>query len=118
MKIKSGLEDEYQKYVALNSGDAYSKGVVDYSEKWADLMEQQLSAGNPLAGIAKQTSHDADTEGITRFMYGFAVLALARFWEHGEELRQWHNLNVQFKDEGEKANASGGVLNPACLTIG
>jgi len=33
------------------------------------------------------------------------------------ELRQWHNLKTQIKDEGEKANASGGVLNPALLTI-
>ena len=50
-------------------------------------------------------------------MYGCAVSALGLFWEHGEELRQWHNLKTQIKDEGEKANASGGVLNPALLTI-
>jgi hypothetical protein len=51
-------------------------------------------------------------------MYGCAVQGLAYFWEHGEELRQWHNLDTQIKDEGEQANKSGGVLNPAILTIG
>jgi hypothetical protein len=39
-------------------------------------------------------------------------------WKHGEALRLWHNLKTQIRDEGEKANESGGVLNPACLSIG
>jgi hypothetical protein len=42
---------------------------------------------------------------------------LASCWEHGEELRRWHNLKTQIRDEGEKANESGGVLNPALLNI-
>jgi hypothetical protein len=38
-------------------------------------------------------------------------------WD-GEELRRWHNKDVQIGDEGEKANETpGAVLNPALLTI-
>jgi hypothetical protein len=119
MKIKQGLETEYAKYVETNSRDGYSKAVVDYSERWANLMEERLSAtGSTIAEIAKKASHDADTEGITGFMYGCAVQALAYFWEHGEELRRWHNKNAQLGDEGDRANESGGVLNPALLSIG
>ena len=117
MKLKPGTEKEYQEYVARNQ-DFYGKGVVDYSESWANLMEQKMASGAKITDIAKDASHEADTDGITGFMYGCAVKGLAHFWEHGEELRRWHNLDTQIKDEGVKANESGGVLNPAILNIG
>lgn len=117
MKIKQGTETEYAEYKAKNSGDGYSLAVVTYTERWAELMEKEIEAGKTVEQCAKQTSHDADSEGITGFMYGCAVQALAHFWEHGEILRRWHNLDTQIRDEGEKANASGGVLNPAILNI-
>jgi hypothetical protein len=117
MKIRPGLESEYAVYVRNNTKNGYSKGVVDYMERWADLMEAELARGASLESIAQSTSHTADTEGITGFMYGCAVSALAHFWEHGETLRQWHNLKTQIGTEGERANKDGGVLNPAILTI-
>jgi hypothetical protein len=118
MKIKNGKVRAYKRYVKINSGHPYSVAVVTYSERWADLMEKEIAAGNALEKIAAQTSHKADTEGITGFMYGCAVSALAKFWEHGEPLRRWHNLKTQIRDEGEKANNDGGVLNPAVLSVG
>lgn len=124
MKIKQGLEAEYAEYVEKNSHDGYSKGVVTYTESWAALMEAAIGeqTGNAMEhtirSVAKTTSHEADNEGITGFMYGCAVQALSHFWEHGEILRRWHNLDTQIKNEGEKANESGGVLNPAVMTIG
>lgn len=60
----------------------------------------------------------ANTDGITGFMYGCAVSGLAKFWKHGEQLRRWHNKDSQLGTEGDEANESGGVLNPAILTIG
>jgi hypothetical protein len=42
MKIKTGLEQEYTDYKARNA-DPYSAAVVDYSEKWANLMEVKMS---------------------------------------------------------------------------
>ena len=80
-------------------------------------MEARLAEGATIADISHETSRTADTEGITGFMYGAAVDLLARHWEHGEELRLWHNLDTQLGTEGERANASGGVLNPAILTV-
>jgi hypothetical protein len=59
-----------------------------------------------------------DNDGITGFMYGCAVSILSKVWIHGEQLRRWHNLKTQLRDEGEKANQTGGVLNPALLCIG
>ena len=116
IQIKPGLEADYKAYVEKNQ-DFYGKGVVDYGKDWALLMEEQIVVGSTVAEIAKETSHTADTQGITGFMYGCAVSALAHYWVHGEELRRWSNLDTQIGDEGEKANESGGVLNPALITI-
>lgn len=118
MKIIAGKEEEYQKYVENNSKDDYSKACVTYTERWAELMENMIAKGEKIVDIAKTASHEADKEGITGFMYGCAVQALAYFWLYGEELRRWHNLDTQINNEGERANETGGVLNPAVLNIG
>lgn len=101
-----------------NNQDPYGAAVYRYAEKWADMMEARLAAGETVAQCAKETSHEADTEGITGFMYGCAVNVLAHCWEHGEALRLWHNLDTQIGEEGDKANKGGGVLNPAVLCVG
>ena len=95
-----------------NNQDSYGACAYRYCERWANLMEERM-VDAPLEEIAKQASHDANTEGITGFQYGCAVSILAHVWEHGEQLRRWHNLDRQIKDEGKKANESGGVLDPA-----
>ena len=98
--------------------DSCGGGIIAYAERWARLMQAELAAGKKLENVAKTTSREADTDGITGFMYGAAVQTLATSWKYGEELRRWHNLDTQLGDEGEKANESGGVLNPALLNIG
>jgi len=77
-----------------------------------------MANGETVEDCADTASHLADSEGITGFMYGCAVAILAKVWVHGEALRRWHNLKTQLRDEGEKANESGGVLNPALLNLG
>lgn len=116
MKLKSGTEQEYAEYKAKNT-DPYGGRVVSYGEDWANLMEARMAKGETIAQCAEPTCREADTDGITGFMYGCAVSALAHFWEHGEALRLWHNLKTQIGKEGEKANESGGVLNPALLNL-
>lgn len=115
MKFKD--KAEWEKGLALNQ-DPYGGEVYRYAEAWADLMEARMADGEALENCAEQASHDADTEGLTGFMYGCAVQVLSAVWEHGEALRRWHNIDTQLQDEGEKANASGGVLNPALLNLG
>ncbi len=109
----------WQEWLTKNSDDPYGFACLRYAAHWAHLMEDRLAAGAPdVASIAKETSHEADDDGITGFMYGMAVVALTQCWIRGEELRRWHNLDTQIGNEGERANASGGVLNPALLTTG
>jgi hypothetical protein len=117
MKIIPGRETEYSEYYNKNMDGFYGQAVIEYSERWAELMEQAIDRGEKLELVAKQLSHEADTDGITGFMYGCAVQGLSQFWLYGEVLRKWHNLDTQISNEGVRANQTGGVLNPAILTI-
>ena len=106
----------WDKFVEANQ-DSYGNACVKYAEKWAMLMQAKIKGGASVASCADETSSLADDEGITGFMYGCAVSMLAQCWKHGEELRRWHNKDVQLGTEGDAANKSGAVLNPACLVI-
>ena len=97
--------------------DPYGNRCYTYAQEWAELMEARMSLGETIKQCAKETSRIADTDGITGYMYGASVSILSACWEHGEELRKWHNLDIQMGNEGEKANESGGVLNPALMSI-
>ncbi len=110
-------------WVAKND-DPYGACIFRYAEKWGVLMQKKMvelphkTPAEVVQEFADKLSHEADNEGITGFMYGAAVSCLAKCWVHGEALRRWHNKETQLKDEGDKANEEGGVLNPAVLVLG
>jgi hypothetical protein len=110
-------QSEWGESVKANTDD-YGACGIRYAARWASYMEREMADGKALTDIAKPTSHEADKEGITGFMYGCAVSILSQVWKHGEALRRWHNIETQIAYEGEEANESGGVLNPAVLRIG
>ena len=110
MKVKNGEEENFKEFIEINSHDGYSRAGSEYAVRWAELMEKERENGKSIRDMAKVTSHQADTEGITGFMYGCAVSALAQLWEHGEELRKWHN--AKYNHHGD------GVVNPAIITVG
>lgn len=121
MKLKD--PEKWNKFVEANKptddDPGYGWAVITYAERWANLIEAAMAKGETLEECADRTSHEANTEGITGYQYGCAVSVLALCWEHGEELRKWHNLKVQIRDEGERANREpSAVLNPALLVIG
>ena len=106
------LKDQalWDEAVAKNT-DSYGKGVMEFAEHWARLMQAQLAAGKPLTGCAEETSYAADIDGITGFMYGCAVQILSQAWIHGDDLRKWHNKEYGVAEDTE------GVVNPAVLVI-
>ena len=112
MKISPGMEEKYQKGYN-NNLDPYGHGVYTFAERWAELMEKDIEeCGGPTAtAIAnfEKRGREADTEGITGFMYGCAVSVLSDCWEYGEILRKWHNKEYGYEGDG--------VVNPAILTV-
>ncbi|MBR4705451.1 MAG: hypothetical protein IKP02_07640 [Paludibacteraceae bacterium] len=113
MLIKKDKVTEYQEGYN-NNLDPYGHAVYTFAERWAELMEREiLKSEDPDAVITAQAehlSHEADTEGITGFMYGCAVSILSACWLYGEQLRVWHNAQYRY--------AGDGVVNPAIMTIG
>ena len=110
-------EEVWKSYVTANDDGGYGAACVRYAEMWARLMQLEVVNGASIEDIADATSHEADIEGITGFMYGAAVSMLSQAWIHGDQLRRWHNLKTQIGNEGEQANEEGGVLNPALLSV-
>lgn len=107
--VAEGKEQEYLGLKTLNSPDFYGGGVIRYLETWASMMEKEISDGASVAEAAQRTRYEADKEGITGHMYGYAVATLSKFWTHGEELRNWHNQ--QYGYFGEE------IINPAILGL-
>lgn len=108
----------WQALVEKNA-DGYSAAAMGFAALWARLMEGQIAQGAKLEDVAQAMSTLADHKyGITGFQYGWAVAQLAHHWTHGEALRRWHNRATQIGTEGDKANETGGTLNPALLSIG
>jgi len=114
--------EAWKKSVAANCIDGYGFSVTFFATKWMMLMQKRLIAGEKVADIAEETSHEADkwlgNWGLTGFQYGLAVSVIAQVWSHGDELRRWHNRETQMGTEGDEANEKGGTLNPAILNIG
>lgn len=117
MTIRPEKLDDWNNGLSANK-DAYGRRCFTYADEWAARMEAAIAKCETVEGCAKRCSREADTDGITGFMYGDAVSILAQCWMHGEALRRWHNIDTQIGHEGEKANESGGTLNPALLSIG
>ena len=110
MRITKGKEDRWNAWVE-NNKDPYGRHVITFAERWANLMEHDIniSGMSKAVRLFEDRSHQADTDGITGFMYGCAVQILSDVWEYGETLRKWYNKEYGYKGDG--------VVNPAILTI-
>ena len=73
----------------VNAG-GYSRATLEYAETWARLMQIGIAeAGGKLDGAnVKVTSDEADTEGITGFMYAYARNTLLQVWKYRDQLRR------------------------------
>ena len=91
--------------------DAYFKGILTYTERWADLCEQRSEDGDLTDEIIKQASDDADIDGITGYMYGVAVRFLWQYWIHGDQVALWHNRQYDVD------TIEDGIVNPAILIM-
>ena len=88
MKLKTGTEEAYTEMVNLNQ-DSYGKGTVDFSKRWAELMEEHLEEAKEIdKPTVDALCTTADTEGITGFMYDCARNILYKYWQYGNELKE------------------------------
>ena len=97
--------------------DPYGKACVDVAREVMRLLDERLE---PIAEPNRLIS-DADDSikagGITGFMAGCVAQMVSKCHSRGEEFRRAWNHETQLGTEGDRANESGGVLNPALLSI-
>jgi hypothetical protein len=79
--------------VAANQNDALGTETVRYAERWARLMQLELSEGKTLAEVWDSASHDADFGAMSGSTHGAARNILIKTWVHGTELQQLHRAS-------------------------
>lgn len=78
-------DGEWRGWMEKNT-NPYGARCFSYAQDWARLMQLEMDSGKKLEEVAELTSHEADTDGISGTMHGFAVSILIKCWKHGEEL--------------------------------
>lgn len=87
MKVRN--KDVYMKWKRVNANDGYSFDIFKFSEKWADLMEEEVEKGHNIEEIADDTSKIAGIDELTNTMFDSALDILYRCWIYGYELETW-----------------------------
>lgn len=108
-------EKLWNSWVKANK-DPYGKCCVDVARQVMEILDKEPGDfdGDDLINRADK---EIKAGGITGFMAGCVAGMVSKAHSRGEEFRKKWNLSNQIGTEGEKANESGGVLNPALLTI-
>lgn len=109
-------QDDWDKWVESNQDD-YGKACVDVAREVMRYLDEREGDFDCHA-IITEADDNIKAGGITGFMAAAVAQMVSHCHSRGEEFRRKWNLDNQIRNEGEKANESGGVLNPAILNIG
>ena len=113
MNLKNSKK--WNNYVKKNT-DPYGKACVDVARRVMEILDEN-SPFDPHTLICR-ANKDVNVAGITGFMAGCIAQMVSVCHTRGEEFRRLWNKDIGITDEdGDKANESGGVINPAILIM-
>jgi len=104
----------WEEYVEGNK-DPYGKACVDVARKVMELLDEDVDFVLP--NIVNWADDEIGTGGLTGFMAGAVAAMVSQCHSRGEEFRLAWNRATQLRDEGERANEIGDILNPALLMM-
>jgi len=107
-------QEAWDQWVEANK-DNYGRACVDTAREVMKLLDERQDF-DP-RNIICEADDTIGAGGLTGFMAGCVASMVSQCHSRGEEFRQKWNLDNQIQQEGEKANETGGVLNPALLNI-
>ena len=112
MKLK---DKKFWANQAKINNDPYGKACVDVARRVMEILDD----GKPFDThkIICQADEETKVGGITGFMAGCVAQIVSKCHEREEEFRLQWNGDKQIGNEGDKANKSGVVLNPALLNV-
>ena len=83
IKIKKGLEEEWEKVFKNNQKDDYSRGAIECALYWAKALQPLVDC--PFGDkMVFNTLCMVDRYGLTGFQVDCIVATLRKYWEYGE----------------------------------
>ena len=107
-------QEAWDKAVKVND-EPYGKACVDVTRRVMEILDEDNDFD--CHEIICRADKDVKAGDITGFMASCVAQMISSCHSRGEEFRRAWNKDNQIGNEGEKANESGGVLNPALLNI-
>lgn len=109
--------ETWKSWVKANDDD-YGKACVDTARQAMVILDEGPSDFDCHSLVCRAADEALGKDaGITGFMSGMVAVMISKCHSRGEEFRHKWNIDTQIRDEGERANEAGTVLNPALLTI-
>ena len=102
--------------VKMNT-DSYGKACVDVARRVMEILDTNEPFDTHKIICQADDEALGKEGGITGFMAGCVAEMVSKYHSRGEEFRKAWNKDNQIGDEGDRANDSGGILNPALLNI-
>jgi len=99
-----------------NNQDPFGGACVMVARRAMEILDEDPNEIDTYAIICR-ADKETGAGGITGFMAGAVAAMVSQCHSRGEEFRRIWNKENQIGNEGEKANESGGVLNPAILNL-
>lgn len=84
IKIKKGLEEEWEKVFRDNQKDGYSKGAIECALYWAKALQPLVDCPLGEEKVVFNTLCMVDRYGLTGFQVDCIVATLRKYWEYGE----------------------------------
>ena len=100
--MKAKDQKAWEGALVANPADMYEGRILRFAEQWAERMEARMEWGEKLAEIAEETQNGTIIR-LSGTQLCLAVVALAKHWEHGAELKAWHDKRRKAAREGECA---------------
>lgn len=88
MKVKPGTETTFASLKAKNTTD-YGRTIIEYAERWAELMEACIAAGDVSKEMFDRTGDQADSYGLSGAMGETASSIISHYWLHGALVLAW-----------------------------
>ncbi len=99
-----------------NNKDPYGSACIKVAKRAMEILDEDPGDFDTHKLICR-ADDESSAGGTTGYMAGAVASMVSVCHSRGEEFRKKWNHDNQIQDEGDKANESGGVINPALINV-
>ncbi|MBS1992829.1 MAG: hypothetical protein JSS83_20065 [Cyanobacteria bacterium SZAS LIN-3] len=83
-----GDSGQWSTFIDTNGKTRFGTAILNYANRWATMMEEQLAQGKVLdSALVDSTGLAADKEGVSGYMASVAHQVLVQTWKYGAQLK-------------------------------